>query len=460
MNEMALLDQLAEFIAHVSLKNIPSGTLADAKLHIFDSLGATLIGAADKEAEAHLHLMKKMNPAIVGQGVPVPGFGFSMPLSSAVFLTCVATRLTEMDDIDIASCTTVGSVVVPSAFLLTFFAQADASSFMEGVVVGYEVMTRFAAAVNGAEIIYRGIWPTYLAGALTVAAIGSKTMGLSEGQIKNSLAIALSLTTGIAGKIKGGLSSRWLTLGCALQNGLAAAFAAESGFAGDASLLDAAFPSVYGLDLKPDVLLKGLGKEFQIGRVNLKPYCTARQMVASIEAFRGLLGTHSIQPEKIEEIEVSVPEQYRQMIDKGGFPEDRLASITSVQYQLALAAFYEEDLYDSERNTLRDVDEVHALIKKVRVNASSSLTAIYPRKWAGKVSLTVEGKRYEQEVLSPKGDADQPMTWDDVDRKLKLATRRTVEPKRIDRLRELVTQLDATKRLDGLIAPLSPGRNL
>jgi 2-methylcitrate dehydratase PrpD len=76
------------------------------------------------------------------------------------------------------------------------------------------------------------------------------------------------------------------------------------------------------------------------------------------------------------------------------------------------------------------------------------------------VSLTVEGKRYEQEVLSPKGDADQPMTWDDVDRKLKLATRRTVEPKRIDRLRELVWQLDETKRLDGLITPLSPGRDL
>ena len=455
---MALLDQLAEFIAHVSLKDLPSGTVADAKLHIFDSLGATLIGAANKEAEAHFHLMKKMNPAIEGPGVPVPGFGFSMSLSSAVFLTCVATRLTEMDDIDIASCTTVGSVVVPSAFLLGLFAEADASSFMEGVVAGYEVMTRFAAAVNGAEIIYRGIWPTYLSGALTVAAIGSKIMGLTVEQTKNGLAIALSLTTGIAGRIKGGLSSRWLTLGCAAQNGLAAAFAAESGFSGDTSILDAAFPSMYGLDLKPEVLLKGLGEEFQIDRVNLKPYCSARQMVASIEAFRRLLDTYSIQPEKIEEVQVSVPEQYSQMIDRSGFPEDRLGSITSVQYQLALAAFYEEDLYDSERNTLRDVEKVRTLMKKVRVTPSSSLTAIYPRKWPGKISLTVGGKRYEQEVLSPKGDADQPMTWDDVDRKLKLATRQMVEPKRIDRLRELVRELDETKRLDGLITPLSPGR--
>ena len=42
-----------------------------------------------------------------------------------------------------------------------------------------------------------------------------------------------------------------------------------------------AFTSIYGLDLKPQIVLEGLGKEFQIGKVNLKPYCSARQAVAS-----------------------------------------------------------------------------------------------------------------------------------------------------------------------------------
>jgi 2-methylcitrate dehydratase PrpD len=454
---MALIDQLAEFITNLSFKDLPSGTVDDAKLHVFDSLGASLVGAANKEADAHFHLMKKLNPAIVGPGVPVPGFGVSLPLSSAVFLACVATRLTEMDDIDIASCTTVGSVVVPAALLITLFTGAEASSFVEGVLAGYEVMTRLGEAVNGPEIIYRGIWPTYLSGAITVAAVGSKIMDLTGEQTRNGLAIALSLTTGIAGRIKGGLSSRWLTLGRAAQNGLAAAFAAESGFSGDASLLDEAFPSIYGLDLKPQIILKGLGEEFQISRVNLKPYCSARQMVASVEAFRWLLDTYSIKPESIEQVNVEVPEQYRQMLDRPGFPEDRLASITGVQYQLALAVFYEDDLYDSERKNLRDSQEVHAFMKKVRVSASPSLTAIYPRKWPGKVCLTVKGKTYEHEVFSPKGDTDQPMVWDDVDRKLKLTTRQTVEPERIDRLREMVKGLDETKRLDGWITPLSPG---
>lgn len=31
-----------------------------------------------------------------------------------------------------------------------------------------------------------------------------------------------------------------------------------------------------------------------------------------------------------------MPQQYSQMIDKSSFPEDRLASITGIQYQLVL----------------------------------------------------------------------------------------------------------------------------
>ncbi len=452
---MSLIDHLAEFITGVSFENLPSKVIEDAKLHIFDTLAATLTGAGTEEANVHLQLIRETFPPVGASGVPVPGFGFSAPLPVAVFLACAVTRLTEMDDIDLASCTTVGSVVVPAALSVAFNAGASPRSFVEGVVAGYEVITRLGAAVNGPEIVYRGIWPTYLCGAIGVATVVSKIKGLRLEQIKNALAISLSLSTGLAGKIKGGLTSRWLTLGCAVQNGLVAALAAESGFSGDVSILDMSFPSTYGLDLKPEVLLSGLGEEFHIGKVNLKPYCSARQAIASIEAFRWLLRTHAPNPETIEEVEVSVPQQYSQMIDKGGFPEDRLASITSVQYQLALAAFHEEDLFDSERNALRDTERVRDLMKKVKIRPSSHLTAMYPRKWPGKICLRVAGRQCEHEVLTPKGDADQPMTWEDVQQKWKLAGRRSVGRGQVEALSERVRELEHALKLDDLVRALT-----
>jgi 2-methylcitrate dehydratase PrpD len=452
---VALLDELAGFINHVTFEDLASETVNQAKLHIFDTLGAGLAGACTEEGKIHGNLIKEMFSFLEGTGVPVAGFGFSAPLPYAVFLSCISARLTETDDIDIASCTTPGSVVVPAALSLGFYTGASGKEFMEGVVAGYEVITRLGAAVNGPEIIYRGIWPTYLCAAIGVAVVGSKILGLTSEQIKNALAISMTLSTGISGRTKGGLTSRWLTLGCAAQNGLIACLGASRGFAGDQTVLDTLFPSVYGLDLKPKILLDKLGERFQIGKINLKPYCSARQAVASIEAFRWLLKTYQITPEAIEDIEVIVPRQYSQMIDRPGFPEDRLSSITSIRYQLAIAAFYEEDLFDVERKVLRDEEKVHTLMQKIHVKSSDPFTAIYPKKWPGKISLRVDGQRYEHEVLAPKGDSDQPMTWEDVEQKTKRLTGPFFDPARVETLGAFVKGLEPMGKVDALLHSLN-----
>jgi 2-methylcitrate dehydratase PrpD len=457
---VTLIDRLAEFMNQVSYETLPRKTVEKTKLHVFDTLAATRVGARTEEGKANLELFKKWIPSTDGPGTPVPGFDVSAPLPSAVFLSCVATRLTEMDDIDIASCTTPGSVAVPAAFALAHHTGASGRSFLESVVVGYEVMTRLAAAVNGPEILYRGIWPTYLCAAICVAAVGSRMLRLSADQTRHALAISLSMSTGTAGKIKGGLTSRWLTLGSAAQSGLLAALAAERGFSGDVSVLDALFPSVHGLDLRPEVLLAGLAETFMIDRVNVKPYCCARQGIASVEAFRWILRNHAIRAEDLEEVEVLVPQQYSQMIDRGDFPEDRLASITGIQYQLALAAFHEEDLFDTERKVLRDNDTVRAFMKKVRVAPSSPLTEMFPQKWPGKISVKSAGKSLEHEVLSPRGDTADPMTWADVEQKWKRAGRHTVEPKRIEELQRKVKEIDEAKKVDGLLRTLSQPKTL
>ena len=448
---MTLIDQLAEFTTQVSLETVPHKTVEKAKLHVFDTLAATQVGARTEEGKANLELLKEWIPPADGPGILVPGFEFRAPLPSAVFLSCVSTRLTEMDDIDIASCTTPGSVVVPAALTLACHAGASGRSFLESVMVGYEVMTRLAAAVNGPVILYRGIWPTYLCAAVCVAAVGSKMLRLSMDQTRHALAISLSMSTGTAGRIEGGLTSRWLTLGSAAQGGLLAVMAAERGFSGDPAILDTLFPSVYGLDLRPEVLLAGLAETFLIDRVNIKPFCCSRQGIASVEALQWILRNHAIRPEDLEAVEVLVPQQYSRMLDRGDFPEDRLASITGIQYQLALAAFHEEDLFDTERKTLRDNDTVRNFMKKVRVAPSPQLTEMFPQTWPGKVSVKGAGKGFEHEVLSPRGDAAAPMTWADVEEKWKRAGRHTVKPGRIEDLERQAKKIDEAKKVDGLL---------
>lgn len=438
---MTLLDPLSEFIADLSYDNLSADTIEKTELHIFDTLGAMLAASTLEEARACCDLVKKIVSINGSNDIPVPGYGFSTSLSYAVFLSCISTRMTETDDIHLPSCTTPGSIIVPAALLSAYYAGESARHMFEGILAGYDVMTRLGAAVKGSDIVYRGIWPTYLCGALCAATIGAKIFGLNKDQIKHALAISLTMSTGLSGKIMTGLTSRWLTLGCAVQNGLFASLAAEKGFAGDHTILDGPFTSVYGLDMDTSVLLDGLGDKFRIEEMSMKPFCTARQALSPTEAFRWLLDAQQIDPESIEEIQVIVPQQYSQMIDRPEIPEARLPSIVSVQYQMALTAYYEEGLYDLHRKKLKDNDKIQNFIKKVRVTTSPEYTFLYPRKWAGKITLKTTGKTYEHEVLDPVGSPDKPMEWGDVELKTKRMTIGTLESAQVEDLGAAVKTL-------------------
>jgi 2-methylcitrate dehydratase PrpD len=335
----------------------------------------------------------------------------------------VATRLTEVDDIDLLSCTTPSSIVVPTALSLASSTRVNGKQFFESLAVGYDVITRLGAAVDGPKILYRGVWPTYLCGPTGSAAVCSKILGLPVEKTKEALAIALTLSSGLAGRIKSGLTSRWLTLGWSVQSGLFAALAAAQGFCGDPTVLEGLFPSVLGLRLDSGILLKNLGQDFKVEDISIKPFCTARQALASVEAFQTLLSQHRFDPEGIDGIDVAVPEQYSQMIDRASFPDDRLGSITSLQYQIALAAFYSEDLFDIHREVLRDEQRVHRLMQKIRIRPSSEYTAMFPERWPGKVSVKVAGQLVEQEILIPKGDPMRPLSWQDLEQKVGLISK-------------------------------------
>jgi 2-methylcitrate dehydratase PrpD len=448
---MTLLDDLAAFVSNVSFKALSPATIEHLEVHLFDSLGALTVGATTDEARAACVWVKGIGLDQVDvQGASARTF-FSAPLPYSLFLTCVATRLTEVDDIDLTSCTTPSSVVVPSALCLARSTRASGKQVLEALAAGYDIVARLGAAVHGPRILYRGVWPTYLCGPIGSAAVCSKILGLTPEQTREALALSLTLSSGLAGKPGAGLSSRWITLGWGVQNGLFAALAAARGFCSDSTLLDGLFLSTFGLDLDQRLLLEGLGREYKVETVGIKPYCSARQALASVEAFQILLKGYRLDPADIESMDVTVPEQYSHMIDKGAFPEDRLGSITSVQYQLALAAYYEDDLFDIHRKILRNEEKIRRLMQKVTVRPSSDFAAMFPQKWAGKISLRASGKAYEQEVLTPRGDSNQPMGWNDVQEKLKRLNRSVLAPSEVEKLGDAVRRLKSARSVGDLM---------
>jgi 2-methylcitrate dehydratase PrpD len=358
------------------------------RLHIADTLGMTLEGARLAEGKA------------------------AMAVGSGLAGWCACARLTEADDIHLTSCTTPGSVVVPGAFHLAaaglFRNWAD---FLTAVLAGYETMIRVGYAIDGPRILARKIWPTLFAAPVGAAAIACRALKLDESRTAGALATALATSTGIAPPALTPNSSRCISLGFAAQHGLEAAMAAKAGALGDAQLLERHAGRLGGVRISRRRLLEGAGTRFLFDEIGLKPYPIARQALAAVEACIGLAGSNR---RGITAITVSVPSAQARVINHPSWPSDRMQSIAGAQYQIALALLAPEHQMDIARTPPLATPALRSLASKVRVSADARLEACYPSTWPARVVVERSGRRESAFVSIPRGDARNPIEWDDV----------------------------------------------
>ena len=226
---MTVLEKMAEWVAVGGNDLLPESVREPLSIHLLDTVGAWIAGGVTEEG-------KMLAGLASGASVRVSLFD-GQPLDR-IALGVATTRLTEIDDIHMPSCTTPGSVVVPIALVIAGSLQRpDARAFAQALCAGYEVITRFGMAIDGPGVLIRGIWPTYFAAPVCVAAVASRLLGLTPEKTANALGIAFTMTSGASGK-PAGASPRCLLLGMAARSGCVAALAAAEGYAGDRNLLD------------------------------------------------------------------------------------------------------------------------------------------------------------------------------------------------------------------------------
>ena len=448
-----ILAQLAEYVVGLRLAAVPPAALDVLRLHLFDTLGAALAGGTIADGRAAATVAADAG----GPGAAAAiGLGIRTTAPLAALATSAATRCTEVDDIHLESCTTPGSVVVPTALALAQMEpELDAEAFLASLLAGYELLTRFGRAVDGPNVLYRGVWPTYLAAGFGAATVATRLLKLDVDQTTHTLSTALGLAAGTS--LRGpSPSARWLTLGCAVQNGVLAALAARRGFRGDPALLDGAWSASTGLAVDSAALLDGLGDTHAIERVSIKPYCAAKQATAAIAAFVALLDEERLEPAAIDEVVVVVPPRYAGMIDQPAPPADRMGTIVSAQHGLALAAFRRDDLLEVARTAVCDEPAFRGLRTRIRVEAEPGLAATYPAAWPARVTARVGGVTHTREVQHAPGDPGEPFGWDDVGQKVQRLLRGIASPAAIEHLAATCHALGAGATPINLLERLRP----
>ncbi|HYS76275.1 MAG TPA: MmgE/PrpD family protein [Burkholderiales bacterium] len=396
---MSVLEQLGTHVAHDYRETLSDGVRESARLHLVDTVGAWIAASGTPEGRALMRFLagrEQTGADPVGENT-----------LTRVACNCGLARLSEIDDIHLSSCTTPGALIVPSALTIGGSLGLSGAAIGEAIAVGYEAMVRLGAALGGPSILYRGIWPTYFAAPFGVAATASRLLGLTGRQAAHALGIALVFASPAVGRQSGAAMSRWLATGYAARSGVSAALSAQAGFTADLAIFEGDFFSnVY--NLLPDVaaLVDALGDRSVLPKVSFKPWCAARQTMAATQALKEIIEA-GVPPSDITQLIVSVPPSYLRMIDHGVVPGDRASHLTSVSYQMALAALAPDALFDVKQAPERVSGEIGAFMAKVTVKADDDLLRHYPKSWPARLRVTTPREKHEKLVIHVPGDPER-----------------------------------------------------
>jgi 2-methylcitrate dehydratase PrpD len=320
-----------------------------------------------------------------------------------------AVRATEIDDIYLPGCATIGSVVVPTALVLAGTLPLDAVAVVGAIAAGYEVMANFSAMIDGAAVLYRGCWPTLAAAPIAAAAVAARLLGLDSAETLTALALAVSRSHARTSR----QVPRWLQLGHAAVDGVVAARAAGAGFKASPGAISDWAQSV-GLSLQVERLQAGSLP--RIAEMDNKTFPTSRQGLAAVEAFIQLHRDSSVAVD--DRVEVVVPGAYLGMIRNNLPPFDRLGSLLSVPYQLALAACAPEALYDVARANPPLTEPMALRLSHTTIRSDPEFDRSYPEHWGARVTVGAGTSAARScTVLDPIGSGRKPLAWSDICRK-------------------------------------------
>jgi 2-methylcitrate dehydratase PrpD len=125
------------------------------------------------------------------------------------------------------------------------------------------------------------------------------------------------------------------------------------------------------------------------------------------------------------------------MIDHGVTAGDRFSHLTSLQYQMAVAALEPETAYGLSAPTGPISPALSAFMARIQVRAEEGLLTAgsppetYPRIWPAHVTVTASGRR-ERTVTHVPGDPARPFGDDDLETKFVRVTASVLDRERAE----------------------------
>lgn len=439
-----IAEQLAGFAARLTHGDIPASARETACNLMLDGIGIAFAAAtrdfARRTATALAALGSGAMPAIA-----MPG---RYSLRDAALLDGVLIHGLDYDDTHLVGVVHATSSCLPAALTVAAREHRSGRDLLTAYVLGMEVAGRLGAVARG-EMNQLGFHPTGVVAAFATALIAGTLWGLDEHQLVMAQGIVLSMAAGTREYSTDGAWSKRLHGGWAASCGITAAALARNGFTGPRTAYEGRFGlfathlGMHGRDADLPAATAGLGEEWEVERVAVKPFPACQLSIACIDAAIGLHRQHHLAAEQITAVEAVIPPHAVNIVCEPLAaklrPRSDYMAQFSLQFCVACALLHGRfGLAELERTTDPTILELAAKVT-YRVDHDTD----YPLHFPGEVIVTTtDGRRLSQREAINLGAPDRPVPPAGIERKFFENAALAVTSARARQVRDLVLAIE------------------
>jgi 2-methylcitrate dehydratase PrpD len=429
------LDRLCRFVAETSYDELNDEALSAVRDVVMDTVDAIIAGSREPENAALARLVSERSGASTAT---VIGHDLKAEPMLATLVNATAGVALEMDEGNRLGGGHPAIHTVPGALAVAEEMGASGKTFVEAVLVGYEVESRIGGATRPRDNVHsHGHW-----GAVGTAAAVAKLRGYAPDQARAVINLAASMspantwTTAFQGA-----TIRNLYPGRSGLHGILADHLYSCGFTGLDDAPSDVFGTILGEGFQPEAAVEGWGGPYRVQQNYFKLHACCRYNHPALDALMDTMGSGGYGAEDVERITVTVPAMLEGML--GGYPENMLAAKFNVPYAVAAAAVYRRtDVWVYRPEAIAD-RRVRQVAERVRVSIDPELESRDERGPLTTVSVRLkDGRLLRGESVIVRGDFENPFQGRELVDKFHFLVDDVLGPQRSRQILDCVSTLE------------------
>jgi 2-methylcitrate dehydratase PrpD len=408
-----VMRRLSAYIASALRRSLPGNVLEKTKHHVLDTIAAMVSGSRLLPGRKGISFVKKLGGI---KEACVFGSRIVTSAVNAALANGMSAHADETDDSHAPSLTHPGCGIVPAALAVAERERGSGEALLRSVALGYDVCARLTQSLNAYEFREDGHSTHSFGPMFGAAAAAGALLRLDENQTRYLLSYTAQQASGISCWMRDEehIEKAFDFGGMPARNGVAAAAMVAHGFSGveDVFSGERSFFVAYGRSPRPEILVQGLGEDYEILRTNIKRWSVGSPIQAPLDALSLLMKEHGLKADQVEKVMVRVAHQGANTTDNRNMPDICMQHMCAVMLLDGTVSF--RSAHDEKRMRQPKVLELR---KKVLLQGDDALTRAMPSR-QGIVEITLrDGCTLRNHVSAVRGTAENPMSRAEVDAK-------------------------------------------